>query len=51
MRQAILLRHGYTAANLARRYCGSTDLPLEPEALAAFFRGKAGSGVPRPGGV
>jgi len=36
MRQVILLRHGVTEANRLHRYCGSTDLPLEPEALAAF---------------
>ena len=36
MKKAILLRHGITEANLHHRYCGSTDLPLEPQALAAF---------------
>lgn len=36
MKQGILLRHGITEANLQRRYCGSTDLPLEPGALEVF---------------
>lgn len=40
MKQAILLRHGITEANLHRRYCGSTDLPLEAGALAAFRAAK-----------
>ena len=34
MKRAILLRHGSTAANLARRYCGATDLPLDPASPA-----------------
>ena len=50
MHRAILLRHGYTAANLARRYCGSTDLPLEPEALAAFLEEKPDLAYPDPAG-
>lgn len=36
MKRAILLRHGVTEANRLHRYCGSTDLPLDEEALAAF---------------
>ena len=32
--ELILLRHGVTRANLEHRYCGATDLPLDPEALA-----------------
>lgn len=36
MRRAILLRHGVTEANRLHRYCGSTDLPLDETALAAF---------------
>lgn len=36
MKRAILLRHGITEANRYHRYCGSTDLPLDEEALAAF---------------
>ena len=35
-RRVILLRHGITEANRHHRYCGSTDLPLDPEALAEF---------------
>ena len=38
----VLLRHGYTAANLSHRYCGSTDLPLDGGALDAFSRARAG---------
>lgn len=36
MRRIILLRHGVTEANRLRRYCGSTDLPLEQSALETF---------------
>ncbi len=36
MKRAILLRHGVTEANRHHRYCGSTDLPLDPEMLEAF---------------
>lgn len=31
-----LIRHGKTKANLEHRYCGSTDLPLSPEGMAAL---------------
>lgn len=31
-----LIRHGATRANLAHLYCGSTDLPLAPEGVAAL---------------
>lgn len=50
MHRAILLRHGYTAANLVHRYCGSTDLPLEPGALAEFLEQKPGLDYPDPAG-
>ena len=40
MKQAILLRHGLTEANLHHRYCGSTDLPLDEAALEAFLASK-----------
>ena len=40
MKRAILLRHGITEANRHHRYCGSTDLPLDADALAAFRREK-----------
>ncbi len=36
MDRLILIRHGVTEANRLRRYCGSTDLPLDREALARF---------------
>ena len=32
----ILIRHGKTVANENHLYCGSTDLPLDEEALAWF---------------
>ena len=35
-RRVVLLRHGITEANRHHRYCGSTDLPLDPEALSEF---------------
>ena len=31
MKALFLLRHGLTAANVQRLYCGNTDLPLSPE--------------------
>ena len=40
MRRIILLRHGLTEANRFHRYCGSTDLPLDEEALETFRRCK-----------
>lgn len=40
MKRAVLLRHGITEANRLHRYCGSTDLPLDAEALAAFLAEK-----------
>ena len=40
MKRAILLRHGVTEANRHHRYCGSTDLPLDPEMLAQFRKEK-----------
>lgn len=36
--ELILLRHGVTRANLEHRYCGATDLPLDPDALLVFRR-------------
>lgn len=46
--ELILLRHGVTRANLEHRYCGATDLPLDPAALAAFRQ--AGLLYPDPTG-
>lgn len=48
MKRAILLRHGVTEANRNHRYCGSTDLPLDEETLAAFLR--TGQVYPDPTG-
>ena len=50
MKRAILLRHGYTAANLARRYCGATDLPLDPASMAAFLAQRPDLSYPDPTG-
>ena len=50
MKRAILLRHGYTGANLARRYCGATDLPLDPASLAAFLAQRPDLSYPDPTG-
>jgi alpha-ribazole phosphatase len=32
--EVMLMRHGRTAANMERRYCGATDEPLCPEGVA-----------------
>jgi len=43
--EVILLRHGKTAGNLARRYNGKTDEPLCPEGVAHAHAGGADPGV------
>ena len=40
MRRIVLLRHGITEANRHHRYCGSTDLPLDAEALEEFRKNR-----------
>ena len=51
MRQVIhLIRHGQTAANEARLYCGSSDLPLSERGAEELRRLAAGSGYPCPAG-
>lgn len=50
MNRLILLRHGITEANRLHRYCGSTDLPLDPQALAEFRATRAGLVYPDPAG-
>ena len=51
MNRLILLRHGLTQANLEYRYCGSTDLPLQPQELDAFLQRRADLSYPDPMGL
>ena len=51
MRQSIhLIRHGQTAANEARLYCGSSDLPLSDAGSEALRQLAAAGGYPAPEG-
>ncbi len=51
MNRLILLRHGVTEANRMHRYCGSTDLPLDPESLKAFRQRRKALTYPNPDGL
>lgn len=51
MNRLILLRHGITEANRLHRYCGSTDLPLDPQALAEFRAMRSKLVYPDPAGL
>ena len=46
MNSVILLRHGKTKSNLAKAYCGHTDVPLCPEGLAELNALKAQAQYP-----
>ncbi len=50
IKRLVLLRHGITEANRLHRYCGSTDLSLDPQALAEFRAVRAGLVYPDPAG-
>lgn len=50
MKRILLIRHGRTAANDRRLYCGSTDLPLSPEGRAALEELCRRGGYPAPTG-
>ena len=51
MRTVYLLRHGKTAANEARLYCGATDLPLSPAGRAELLALREGDGWPDAAGL
>ncbi len=50
MKRILLIRHGRTAANDRRLYCGSSDLPLSPEGRAALEELRRRGGYPAPTG-
>ncbi len=46
MKNLYLIRHGKTAANYARLYCGSTDLPLDENGALELRQLSVGAGYP-----
>lgn len=51
MKLAYLIRHGKTAANEGRLYCGSTDLPLSETGRAELLAARAAGGYPEITGL